>query len=153
LKLNIYKMSIEYKIDDIKKLLLKIENLKDKKSIQKIRDIIFKENPDISITKKSSGTLLFFHNLTQNTYKRIDTFFNKLDHEKISSITATISDSYDKNLSDANTDDRDNILTSSPKIKLSNAEKKIIKKKEYHKQIANNSEDVYISDDDVFLGK
>ncbi len=146
-------MSIEYKIDDIKKLLSKIENLKEKKSIQKIRDIIFKENPDIAITKKSSGTLLFFHNLTQNTYKRIDGFFNKLEHDKLSTLTATYSDSYDKNLSDINTDDVNTSLLGSPKIKLSNAERKLIKKKEYHKQIAKNNDDVYISDDDVFLGK
>ena len=44
-------------------------------------------------------------------------------------------------------------MLSEPKIKLSNAEKKMIKKKEYHKQISQTSDDVFISDDDIFLGK
>jgi hypothetical protein len=139
-------MSFEYKIDDIKKLLSKIENLKERKHIEKIREIIFKENPDLSITKKSSGTLLFFHNLSQSTYKRIDNFFNKIENDKINTLTTSLSESYDKTLSDMNID-------TEPKIKLSNAEKKIIKKKEYHKQISQDNDDVYISDDDIFLGK
>jgi len=142
-------MSFEYKIDDIKKILSKIENIKEKKHFEKIREIIFKENPDISITKKSSGTLLFFHNLTQNTYKKIDIFFNNLENDKINTLTTTLSESNEKTLSDINYKN----IESEPTIKLSNAEKKIIKKKEYHKQIEQTSDDVYISDDDIFLCK
>ena len=141
-------MTSEYKIDDIKKLLTKIEQLKEKKHVEKIKEYIFKENPDIETTKKSSGTLLFFHNLTQSTYKKIDLYFIKLENEKINKITSSISESYDKTLSDINND-----MLSEPKIKLSNAEKKMIKKKEYHKQISQTSDDVFISDDDIFLGK
>ena len=91
-------MTSEYKIDDIKKLLTKIEQLKEKKHVEKIKEYIFKENPDIETTKKSSGTLLFFHNLTQSTYKKIDLYFIKLENEKINKITSTISESYDKTL-------------------------------------------------------
>jgi hypothetical protein len=138
----------EYKIDDIKKILSKIENLKEKGYFEKVKEIIYKENPNIETTKKSSGTLMFFHNLTQNTYKKLDMFFTKLENHKINTITSTISESNEKTLSDI----PDNNL-SEPKIKLSNAEKKIIKKKEYHKQISQYSDDVYISDDDIFLGK
>ena len=69
----------EYKIDDIKKLLSKIENVKEKKHLEKIKSIIFKENPNMSTTKKSSGTLLFFHNLSQITYKKLDIFLVWLD--------------------------------------------------------------------------
>jgi hypothetical protein len=45
----------EYKIDDIKKILSKIENLKEKSHYEKVREIIYKENPNIDTTKKSSG--------------------------------------------------------------------------------------------------
>jgi len=138
----------EYKIDDIKKILSKIENLKERSHYEKVKEIIYKENPNIETTKKSSGTLMFFHNLTQNTYKKLDMFFKKIENNKINTITNTISESNEKTLSDI----PDNNL-SEPKIKLSNAEKKIIKKKEYHKQISQYSDDVYISDDDIFLGK
>ncbi len=138
----------DYKIDDIKKILSKIENLKEKSHFEKVKEIIYKENPNIETTKKSSGTLMFFHNLSQNTYKKLDMYFTKLENFKINTITSTISESNEKTLSDI----PDNNL-SEPTIKLSNAEKKIIKKKEYHKQISQRSDDVYISDDDIFLGK
>lgn len=137
-------MSKEYNIEDIKKILLKIEGLKERKHIEKVKKIIFDENPDLSTTKKSSGVLLFFHNLTQETYKKLEAFFDKLENEKINKITSTLSESYDKTISDLET-------TSNPKIKLSNAEKKLIKKKEYHKEIEQKTDDVYISDDDAFF--
>lgn len=137
-------MTDKYNIDDIKKILKKIENLKERKYIEKVKKIIFDENPDISTTKKSSGILLFFHNLTQETYKKLEIFFNKIDDDKINKITMTLSESYDKNLSDIES-------TSEHKIKLSNAEKKLIKKKQYHKEIEQKTDDIYISDDDAFF--
>lgn len=138
-------MTSEYDIDDIKKILKKIENIKERKYIEIVRKIIFKENPNISTTKKTSGELLFFHNLTQSTYKKLDIFFNKLENDKLKKIKNTLSESYEKNLSDIN--------DSEPHIKLSNAEKKIIKKKEYHNQISQYTDDIYVSDDDIFINK
>ena len=147
----IYMTLDEYKIDDIKKLLLKIEQVTEKKLIEKIKNIIFKENPELTITKKSSGTLLFFHNLSQNTYKKLDAYFLKLEKEKIESITATISDGLD-DTSDVKSDKK---TDEEPKhiVKLSNSEKKIMKRKEYYNQINsdNKTDDVYVSDDDIFL--
>jgi hypothetical protein len=137
-------MSNRYNIEDIKKILSKIESLKERKHIEKVKKIIFDENPDLSTTKKSSGVLLFFHNLTQETYKKLEIFFNKLENNKINKITSTLSESYDKNLSDIEP-------ISEPQIKLSNAEKKLIKKKQYHKEIEQKTNDIYISDDDAFF--
>lgn len=134
---------MEYKIDDIKKILTKIENLKERRHIEKVKEIIFKENPNVSTTQKSSGVLLFFHNLSQSTYKKLDIFFNKLELDKINRITNTLSDSNDRTISELS----DKV---EHEIKLSNAEKKLIKKKQYHQQIENNTDDVYISDDDIF---
>ncbi len=138
-------MSSEYRIEDIKKLLTQIENLKERKHIEKVKKIIFDENPNISTTKKSSGVLLFFHNLTQETYKKLDLFFNKIQNDKMIIITSTLSESCDRTLSELDTNE--------PKIKLSNSEKKIIKKKAYHKEIEQKTDDIYVSDDDMFLNK
>lgn len=137
-------MTDTYDIDDIKKILAKIESLKEKKHIEKVKKIIFDENPNISTTKKSSGILLFFHNLTQETYRKLNAFFIKLESEKINKLTSTISDSCERTCSDLN-------LNTTKKIKLSNAEKKIIKKKEYHREIENKTDDIYISDDEAFF--
>jgi len=140
-------MSKQYNIEDIKIILSKIEDLKERKYIEKVKKIIFDENPNLLTTKKSSGILLFFHNLTQETYKKLEIFFNKLENDKIDKITSTLSESYDKNLSDIEPISEP---ISEPIIKLSNAEKKIIKKKQYHKQIEQKTNDVYISDDSFF---
>jgi len=139
-------MSTDYNIDSIKKILSKIENLKEKRHIEKVKKIIFDENPDLSITKKSSGVLLFFHNLNQETYKKLDIFFNKLENQKLNKIATTLSESYEMTLSDID-------IQSDHKVKLSNAEKKIIKKKDYHKEIEQKTDDIYISDDELFFNK
>lgn len=141
--------SVDYTIDDIKKLLSKIEGLKEKKHIEKIKKIIFKENQDISATKKSTGTLLFFHNLSQSTYKKIDNFFNKLEQKQIESITTSLSESYDRTLSDIKLVDDDEKHV----VKLSNSERKIMKRKEYYNQINsdNNQNKETYTDDDIFL--
>jgi hypothetical protein len=139
-------MSGEYKIDDIKKLLSKIEDLKDRKHIEKIKKIIFKENQELSSTKKSTGTLLFFHNLSQSTYKKIDNFFNKLEQKQLESITTSLSESYDKSLSDIKLVDDDEKHI----VKLSNSERKIMKRKEYYNQIHSDNKEIY-TDDDIFL--
>ena len=141
-------MPVEYTIDDIKVILKKIENLKERKHVEKIKEIIYRENPNLSVTKKSDGILLFFHNLNQSTYKKLDNFFDKIDNEKILKAT-----SYSESLNISNSDDNNEIYDS-PQIKLSNTEKKILKKKEYHKQIysESNKDDVYVNDE-IFYNK
>jgi hypothetical protein len=149
---NTNNMDKEYKIDDIKKLLSKIENVKDKKHIEKIKSIIFKENPNMSTTKKSSGTLLFFHNLSQITYKKLDIFFMKLEKEKLELLSASMS-AQDNN-SDTYTSDKIESTSQTNVVKLSNSERKIIKRKDYYNQINNTkTDDLYVSDDDIFLKK
>jgi hypothetical protein len=147
-------MPKEYTIEDIKVILKKIENVKERKHVEKIKEIIYKENENLSVTKKSDGILLFFHNLNQSTYKKLDIFFDKIDNEKIlkaTSYSESLNMSTHLSISD-NTDT--NQEYNSPQIKLSNTEKKILKKKEYHKQIYsdNNKDDVYVNDE-IFYNK
>ena len=139
-------MDKEYSIEDKKKILRKIEGIKNKNHIEKIKSIIINENPELSVTKKSNGVLMFFHNLNQSTYRKLDLYFDKLDMERINTISATFSDN---NISNSESD-----LYDSPKIKLSNAERKILKKKEYQTQIEQkNNNDIYVSDDDMIYKK
>ncbi len=144
-------MPKDYTIEDIKVILKKIENVKERKHIEKIKEIIYKENSNLSVTKKSDGILLFFHNLNQSTYKRLDRFFDKIDNDKILKAT-----SYSESLNISNSDNNTETNTEqceSPQIKLSNTEKKILKKKEYHKQIySDNKDDVYVNDE-IFYNK
>jgi len=147
-------MPKEYTIEDIKCILKKIENVKERKHIEKIKEIIYKENPNLSVTKKSDGILLFFHNLNQSTYKKLDGFFDKIDNEKIlkaTSYSESLNMSTNISISDNNDTNQD---YESPQIKLSNTEKKILKKKEYHKQIYSdtNKDDIYVNDE-IFYNK
>jgi len=108
----------------------------------------------LSVTKKSDGILLFFHNLNQSTYKKLDGFFDKIDNEKIlkaTSYSESLNMSTNISISDNNDTNQD---YESPQIKLSNTEKKILKKKEYHKQIYSdtNKDDIYVNDE-IFYNK
>jgi hypothetical protein len=127
----------EYSIDDIKRILLRIENTKEKSHRKKIKDIIFKENPNLSTTKKSDGVLFFFHNLTQATYKKLDQFFKKIDLEKIEQLSTSINTDnitdYDK------TEKSTNSANLEEYMKLSNVERRIMKKIEYYNQISDNN--------------
>ena len=68
--------------------------------------------------------------------------------EKLNIISATFSEN--NNIS--NSDDSN--IYDSPHVKLSTSEKKILKKKEYHKQIDNhNRDDIYVSDDEIYHSK
>jgi hypothetical protein len=135
----------EYSIDDIKRILAKIENTKDKSHRKKIKDIIFKENPDLSTTKKSSGVLFFFHNLTQSTYKKLDQYFKKIELEKLEQLSASINNTDDINNNETERSEKSNM---EEYMKLTNVEKRIIKKIEYYNQISeNNDSDIYVSSD------
>lgn len=136
-----------------KKLKERIEKISDKKELEKIRDIIFRCNPDISVSQNSSGMLLFFHNLTDITYTKITHFLNKLDASKIKSITqSSTEDDIDTNY--VNKLVKDSIGNS---LKLNSLEKNLIKKKDYYDKlnIENevNKNVIYRQDTDIFMDK
>jgi hypothetical protein len=142
------KIPFEFK----KKLKERIEKLTEKEHIEKIKHLILKNNPDLSYTQNSSGLLLFFHNLTETTYQKLDTYLRKIDSDKIKRITNF-------------TDDEVITINLSEKIQVSNIrlsslEKNIIKKKDYYEKLKeeNNvdTDIIYKSDDDdmdIFLNK
>ena len=134
-------MSKIYTFEFKKKLKDRIEKITDKKTLEKIRDIIFKYNPRISVSQNSSGMLLFFHNLNEFTYNRLDYFLNKLDNDKIKVLTASYTDTQEDIKIKIN--DKNN-------VKLSSIEKNLIKKKDYYDKLQeeNNS-----NVDDIFLDK
>ena len=134
-------MSKIYTFEFKKKLKDRIEKITDKKTLEKIRDIIFKYNPKVNVSQNSSGMLLFFHNLNEFTYNRLDYFLNKLDNDKIKVLTASYTDTQEDIKIKIN--DKNN-------IKLSSIEKNLIKKKDYYDKLQeeNNS-----NVDDIFLDK
>jgi hypothetical protein len=145
---KIEKYTFEFK----KKLKERIEKINSKEHVEKIKQIIFKNNPNISYTQNSSGVLLFFHNLTEITYQKIDGYIKKLEFEKIKQITTT--NISDEDFIHHNISENFNINN-----RLSSLEKNIIKKKDYYEKLKeeNNvdTDVIYKSDDDmdIFLHK
>ena len=145
---KIEKYTFEFK----KKLKERIEKINSKDHVEKIKQIIFKNNPNISYTQNSSGVLLFFHNLTEITYQKIDGYIKKIEFEKIKQITTT-------NISEEDIIHH-NVSENFNNIRLSSLEKNIIKKKDYYEKLKeeNNidTDIIYKSDDDdmdIFLHK
>ncbi len=146
---KIEKYTFEFK----KKLKERIEKINSKDHVEKIKQIIFKNNPNISYTQNSSGVLLFFHNLTEITYQKIDTYLKKIEFEKIKQLTTT-------NISDEDIIAPNVSENFTNNIRLSSLEKNIIKKKDYYEKLKeeNNvdTDIIYKSDDDdmdIFLNK
>jgi len=136
-----------------KKLKERIEKITEKKELEKIRDIIFKCNPDINVSQNSSGMLLFFHNLNDLTYTKLTQFLNKLETSKIKSITqSSTEDDFDNEYINKLVKDS---MTNN--LKLNSLEKNLIKKKDYYDKldIENdvNKNVVYRQDSDIFLDK
>lgn len=118
-----------------KKLAEKIMGLKDKKDTKMIKNIIFKHNPNISIVKKSTGILMYFQNLENETYYELDKFIeNKLLFEcekKIKNINS-IENMFSSDPVSSETDDK---KSSKSSYKYSNKEKNLIRRNDYERSL------------------
>lgn len=137
----------KYSFESKKKLKERIEKLTERENIEKIKQLIFKNNPNLSYTQNSSGILLFFHNLTDDTYNKIDLFLRRIDNQKVKQITSTYTEEDDTITATAEFSD-----SYTNNIRLSSLEKNIIKKKDYYEKLKeeNNvdTDIIYKSDDD-----
>jgi len=144
-----------FTLDDKKKLKEKIEKNNSREIIEKIKNIILKNNPQLSYTQNSSGVLLFFHNLTNETYEKIELILKKYDAEKIKSIEI-LSDEKSNITFDTITNLKEPQQNNN---RLSSLEKNIIKKKDYYEKLKEENncdlDVIYRSDDDpdIFLSK
>jgi hypothetical protein len=144
-----------FTLDDKKKLKGKIEKINSRDMIEKIKNIILKNNPQLSYTQNSSGVLLFFHNLTNETYEKIELLLKKNDAEKIKSIEI-LSDEKSSITLDKISNLKEPQQNNN---RLSSLEKNIIKKKDYYEKLKEENncdvDIIYRSDDDpdIFLSK
>lgn len=135
-------MSNIYSFEDIEKIANKISKIRKKKILEKIRDIIIEYNPDIKITENTNGLFFHFHNLYTETYQKINILLNNINK------TNKISDNSDQISSEINSySNKENIFDSNSKIKYSNKEKKIIKRKKLYNII--NGEEVRENFNDI----
>jgi hypothetical protein len=125
-----------YTYDELVKLKNDIEKIKNKKILSDIKDIILSINPDISITKNANGIYLCFNDLIPDTYSKLFDIIKKVKN----------------NLNDGLTNESDGVNYSTTefpfegnsKLKYSNKEKNLIKRKLYEQElkIQNSIEDI-----------
>jgi hypothetical protein len=128
----------EYTFEKKKKMATKISNMRNKDYLRKIRDIIFSENPNISAKKDSGGYLMYFQNYTDSTYHKIDKFLNKLDNDKLKRQAKTFTETSDHMLLSSEDPNVDyNVMRT--RLRYSNREKRLIKRKQYENIINDNN--------------
>jgi hypothetical protein len=138
-------MSEKHTIEDKKRLAEKIQKIKVGENLEKIKKIIFKENPGLSVKKNSSGIIFYFHNLTESTYSKLDKFLKHLDNKRMLELTKSVSENNDTLMSDMGDVD-DNTRN---RYRLSNRERNIIKRKQYEKEIGQTDDtDLYVSENE-----
>lgn len=119
-----------------KKLANKIKKIKRKEDIARILNIILADNP--SYMENSNGLFMFFHKLEDSTYNKISEELKKINKTKKyfneSSINSeTLSEK--KEYKPYAKDEFPSQQGISPKLKFSNREKSLIKRRRYDKNI------------------
>ena len=124
-----------YSFEDLEKIVDKISKIRKKKYLEQIRDLIIENNPDIKVTENSNGLFFHFHNLSNETYIKINIFLKNISKAKKIYNSDQLSSEYIPYSND------DFPFDSDPKLKYSNREKNIIKRKIYDKELNGHSEE------------
>lgn len=140
-------MDKKYTHEEKQKLADKISTIKRKKDLVKILDIMSKDK--ISVTENNNGLFMFFHKLEDKTYHEIEKYLEYIKNRKVYSDSATSvgsanSESYKKEYVPYTNEEFPSQNGISPKLKFSNKEKNLIKRRRYDHTI--NSEN---QNDDV----
>ena len=135
-------MEFEYSFEQKEKLAKQIQRLKKKQHFIDIQNIITKYNPDINITTNQSGHFMYFQNLKTDTYIAIDKYIKKITIKRFLSEnsdnteTQNMNSNNEKNLDDIKKYSSEiEPFTDNHRLKYSNREKNLIKRKNYDDQI------------------
>jgi hypothetical protein len=120
------KYNYHFKID----LMNKIKKIKKKEILVKIFLIITEETK--VYTQNENGIFLFFHNLSDNTYEKLNNYINSIFSMYLKKQNNDILDSYKPFITEKN-DTINNIIS-----EFSVHEKQLIKKKQYNEYLQQN---------------
>jgi predicted nucleotide-binding protein len=133
-----------YSHEKKKKLADKISKIKRKETLVKIFEIIYSDNKEI--TENNNGLFMFFHKLKDSTYEKIEAYLKSLSDKNKSTAATTTTTSSE---TDSSPDKKKSFVPytkdefpaqegMSPKLKFSNKEKNLIKRKRYDKTVSSN---------------
>ena len=133
-------MVVKYSHTRKQKLANKLEKIEDKKDLKAVKNIIYKNNPNLEVAKKSKHLVMYFQNLTDNTYVELDNYIQKKLLKKcaekiqdINDLETTISNESETINNFLYIDDNSN--NNSIKYKYSNREKNLMRRKRYETTI------------------
>lgn len=133
-----------FSIEKKRKLANKISEIRDKDDLRKIKKIIFSLNPNIAVNRDSGGMLMFFQNLTTETYINLENFLEEIKMRRLTKQAIRITKTSEKLHFDTEqfTGNNKVFITHSAHsdsakntFRYSNKEKSIIRKKEYEQII------------------
>lgn len=147
-------MTTKYTIEQKKRLVTRINNVKKQNDLKKIRDIILKCEPTLEYTKNNNGIFFTqFHLLSDCTYDEIEKFLNKMDKQKIKEITSELTGSETLDSSDQQQsaeDFKSEKKNMTKKLRLTNTENHILNRARYEKEIKRNEREVLNLSDEEF---
>lgn len=120
---------MEYSHERKKKLANTIGKLKKRDNLIKILTIIKENNPDLETSNNNNGVFMMFHNLNDKTYEKIEEFLKELKSKSTSESLSETSEKIEYQPYAMDEFPSQDVL--SPKLKYSNKEKNIIKRKKY----------------------
>lgn len=125
-----------YTFEKMDKIRRDIEKIKNKKFLNEVRNIILTFNPNISITKNENGIYLYFHNLKHQTYTALTTHIKKYKSlNEINKVESIDSDCITYS-------NIDYPFEGNSKLKYSNREKNIIKRKMYDFELKTQNHEI-----------
>lgn len=124
----------DYPFDKKKKLAAKISDMRNREHLKVIKNIIFNENPEITARKSNHGYLMYFQNYTDETYYKIENFLNKIERIKLEKQAKSITDSKDRFSVTSDEQCTDYNVTRT-RLRYSNRERRLIKRRQYEKII------------------
>lgn len=133
----------EYTFEQKERLARRISKFKKQKYHQDIEKIITKFNPELDITTNPHGKFMYFHDLKKETYYALEKYVKKI--LKFKTLSETSDTQYASEIIKYSEDD--DPFSNNPKLRYSNKERNIIKRKIYDNQINNEKSD-YVNEID-----
>lgn len=135
----------EYSFEQKERLARRIQKIRKQKYLYDIEDIILKHNPDLDVTTNPSGKFMYFQDLSKETYYALDKYIRKL--LKLQTLSESENTQYSSEITRYSEDE--DPFSNNLRLRYSNKEKNLIKRKIYDDQINNQtSENINSTDND-----
>ena len=132
----------KYTHEKLKRLVERIEKVKKKRHLKKIYQII--KEDDVSMNQNSNGVFMFFDQLSMITYEKLEDYLDSLKKKEVDASTSSVTSSDNHIYHSFYNDGISHTIT--PKLRYSNREKNLIKRKNYDDEINQSEENVIYYD-------